>query len=102
MNLKKQLRKLEKIQSRALPGALGYWSNTRTNIMLAEAKDIPIFCRLKQLGRNYVSRCYTSITHTMVQLLEELAILVNNPRRGENEQPLISKYSKTCLKWTLY
>jgi hypothetical protein len=55
--------------------------------MLAEAKEIPIFCKFKQLGRNYVSRCYTSSNHPMVQLLGELAILVDNPGRGENEQP---------------
>jgi hypothetical protein len=30
----------------------------------------------------------------MVQLLEELSILVNNPGGGENEQPLISEYYK--------
>jgi hypothetical protein len=30
----------------------------------------------------------------MVQLLEELSTLVDNPGRGENEQPLISEYYK--------
>jgi hypothetical protein len=30
----------------------------------------------------------------MVQLLEELLILVDNPGRGENEQPVISGYYK--------
>jgi hypothetical protein len=72
----------------AIWGALGYWSSTTANIMLVEAKEIPIFSRFKHLGRNYVSRCYTSNNHPMVQLLEE----VDNPGRGENEQPLISEY----------
>jgi hypothetical protein len=53
---KKQLQKLEKIKYRAICGALGYWSST----LLAEAKEIPIFYRFEQLGRNYVPRCYTS------------------------------------------
>jgi hypothetical protein len=30
----------------------------------------------------------------MVQLLEELSTPVDNPGRGENEQPLISEYYK--------
>jgi hypothetical protein len=65
---KNQLQKVEKIQYeyRAIWGALGYQSSTPTNIMLAEAKDIPICCRFKQLGGNYVSRCYTSSNHPMV------------------------------------
>jgi hypothetical protein len=73
---KKQAQKLEKIQYRAIRGALGYQSSTPTNVMLAEAKGIPMFSRFRQLGRNYVSRCYTSTNHPMVQLLEELSILV--------------------------
>jgi hypothetical protein len=89
---KKQLQKLEKIQYGAIGGALGYQSSTPTNIMLAEVKEIPIVCRFKQLGRNYVSSCYTSSHHPMVKLLEELSILVDNPGRGENVQPLLSKY----------
>jgi hypothetical protein len=28
----------------------------------------------------------------MVQLLEELSVLLDNPERAENEQPLISEY----------
>jgi hypothetical protein len=84
----KQLQKLKKIKYRAILGALSYRSSTPTNIMLAEAKEIQIFCSLKHLGRNYVSRCYTS----MAQLLEELSILFDNPGRVENEQPLISGY----------
>jgi hypothetical protein len=62
--------------------------------MIAEAKEFPIFCRFKQLGRNYVSRCYKSRNHQMVQLLEGLSTLVDNPGRGENEEPLISEYYK--------
>jgi hypothetical protein len=54
---KNQAQKLEKIQYRAICGALGYRSSTPTNVMLAEAKEIPIFSRFKQLRRNYVSRC---------------------------------------------
>jgi hypothetical protein len=30
----------------------------------------------------------------MVQLMEELSTAVNNPGKGENEQPLISEYYK--------
>jgi hypothetical protein len=64
--------------------------------MLAEAKEISIFSRFKQLGRNYmyVSSCYMLSNHPMVQLLEELSTLVDNPGRGGNEQPLISEYYK--------
>jgi hypothetical protein len=91
---KKQLQKLEKIQYRTISGALVYRSSTTTNTMLTEAKEIPTFSRFKQLGRNCVSRCYTSSNHTMVQLLEELSFVVDNPGRGENEQPLISEYYK--------
>jgi hypothetical protein len=57
---KKQLQKLQKIPYRAIRGALGYWSSTLTNIMLAEAEEIPVFCRFKQFGRNFVPRCYMS------------------------------------------
>jgi hypothetical protein len=38
---KKQAQKPEKIQYRAIRGALGYRSSTPTNVMLAEAKEIP-------------------------------------------------------------
>jgi hypothetical protein len=62
--------------------------------MLAETKEIPISCRFKQLGRNYVSRCYKSSNHPVDQLLEELSTIVDNPGKGENEQPLISEYYK--------
>jgi hypothetical protein len=80
---KKHARKLEKIQYRTIRGALGYRNSNRTNIMLAEAKEIPVFSRFRQLGRNYMSRRYTSSNHPMVQLLEELSTLVDNPGRGE-------------------
>jgi hypothetical protein len=66
--------------------------------MLAEAKEIPIFSRFRQLGRNYVSRCYTSSNHPMIQLLEELPALVDNPGRGENAQPLINEYYKELIQ----
>jgi hypothetical protein len=62
--------------------------------MLAEAKEIAIFSRFRQLGRNYMSRCYASSNHPIVQLLEESSTLVDNPGRGGNEQPLISEYYK--------
>jgi hypothetical protein len=88
---KKQLQKLENIQCRAIRGALVYRSSTPTNVMLAEAEEIPMFCRV---GRNYLFRCYTSSNHQMVQLLEELSILVDNAWRVENEQPPISEYYK--------
>jgi hypothetical protein len=82
---KKRAQNLEKIQYKTIRGALGYRCSTPTNIMLAGAKVIPIFRRFKQLRRNYVSRCYTSSNHPMVQLLEELSFLVDNPGKGENE-----------------
>jgi hypothetical protein len=91
---KKQLQKLEKIQYRAIRGALGYRSSTLTNIMLTEAKEILIFCRFKQLGGNYVSRCYLSSDHPMFQLLEKLSVLFNNTGSRENKQPLLSEYYK--------
>jgi hypothetical protein len=69
---KKQAQKPEKIGYRKIRGALGYRSSTPTNVMLAEAEEIPIFTRFGQLGRNCVSRCYTSNNHQMVLLLEEL------------------------------
>jgi hypothetical protein len=62
--------------------------------LLAEAKEIPIFSRFRELGMNYVSRCYTLSSHPTVQLLEELATLVDSPRRAGKEQPLISEYYK--------
>jgi hypothetical protein len=33
-----------------------------------------------------------AINHPMVQMLEELSPLADNPRRAENEQPLISEF----------
>jgi hypothetical protein len=41
-----------------------------------------------------ISKCYTSSNHPVVQLPEELSILVDNPGRGEHEQPLIGEYYK--------
>jgi hypothetical protein len=69
-------------------------STTVSNVMLAEAKEIPVFSRYRQLAKNYVSRCYTSSNHPTVQLLPELATLIDNPGRGGKEQPLISEYYK--------
>jgi hypothetical protein len=40
---KKKAQNLEKIQYRAIHGALGYRSSFSTNIKLAETKEIPIF-----------------------------------------------------------
>jgi hypothetical protein len=94
---KKQEQKLEKMKYRAIRGALGYRSSTPTSVMLAEAKEIPIFSRIGQLGRNYMSRCHTSSNHPMVQLLERLSTLVDNPVRGGKEQPLISEYYKEAI-----
>jgi hypothetical protein len=91
---KKQLQMLENIQYRTVRGALYYRSSTPTDIMLAEAKEIPIFCRFKEYGRKYVSRCCTSSNNSMAKLLEELLTLVDNPGRIENQQPLISEYYK--------
>jgi hypothetical protein len=51
----KRLQKLEKLQYRATGGALGYPSSTPANMMVAKAKEIPIFNSFKQLGRNYIS-----------------------------------------------
>jgi hypothetical protein len=79
---------------RPISGKMGYRSSTPTNVMLADVKEIPIFSRFKQLGRKYVSRCYTSSNHPVVQLLEELSSLADNPGRRENEQPQISEYYK--------
>jgi hypothetical protein len=62
--------------------------------MLKEVKVIAVVCRFKQLGMNYVFRCYISSNQPMVQLLEELSILFDNPGRGGNEQSLISEYYK--------
>jgi hypothetical protein len=78
----------------AIRGALIYQHSTPINVMLAESKVISIFCRFKQIGRNCVCRCHTSSNHTLVQLLEELSTLVDNPVRRENEQPLINEYYK--------
>jgi hypothetical protein len=91
---KKQLQKLDRIQYRAIRGVLDYQSSTPTKVMLAEAKENPIFRRFKQFGRSNVSRCCMSSSHPLVKLLEELSILVDNPGRGENEQPLTSNYYK--------
>jgi hypothetical protein len=75
---KKQLQKRENLQFREIRRALGYRSNTPTN------------CKFKQMGSNYVPRSYTSINYPMVQLLEVLSTLADNPGRIENEQSLIS------------
>jgi hypothetical protein len=55
----KQEQKLDKIKYRTVRVALSYRSSAPTNVMLAEAKEIPLFSRFRQLGRNYVSRCHT-------------------------------------------
>jgi hypothetical protein len=65
--------------------------------MLAEVKVISIFCGFKQLGRNYVFRYFISSNHPVVQLVEELSILFDNPGRGEMEKPLISEYYKEVI-----
>jgi hypothetical protein len=62
--------------------------------MLAEAKEIPIFNRFRQLGGNYMSRFHMLRNHSLVQLLEELSILVDNPGRGGKGQALINEYYK--------
>jgi hypothetical protein len=40
---KKQTQKLEKMQYRAISGALGYRSSTLTKVMLTEGKENPTF-----------------------------------------------------------
>jgi hypothetical protein len=78
----------------SIAGSLDYRSSKPTKVMLAEAKEIPIFSRFRQLGRNYMYWCHTSSNHPMAQLLEELSTLVDNPGKGGRGQPLIREYYK--------
>jgi hypothetical protein len=58
--------------------------------MLAEAKEIPIFSRFKQMGRNYyVQMIYVKQTSSS-PVAGRIITLVNNPRRLKNEQQLVS------------
>ncbi|CAD6235943.1 GSCOCG00012439001-RA-CDS [Cotesia congregata] len=40
-----QINKIDKIQFRALRAALGYRASTTTNVILAEAKEPPLYLR---------------------------------------------------------
>jgi hypothetical protein len=91
---KKQLQKLEKIQYRAIRGALSYRSSTANASRSQSSFNLLSF---KQLGRNYVFRHYISSNYPTVRFLEEISILLDNPGRGENEKPLISDYYKDVI-----
>ncbi|XP_034938092.1 uncharacterized protein [Chelonus insularis] len=68
----KYMEKLNRVQYKAIRLAFGYRASTRVNVMLAEAQEPPLECRFRYLGRNYISRVFTSSSHQLVPILEGL------------------------------
>jgi len=59
-NLSRKLStKLDKIQMKALRIAMGYRNSTPLNVILAEAREPPLFIRFEYLGANFLTRVMT-------------------------------------------
>ncbi|CAD6239337.1 GSCOCG00012550001-RA-CDS, partial [Cotesia congregata] len=68
----KTLKKLTAIQNQALRVAMGYRQSTPINVMLAEAKDPPIYLRYQYLCMNFLTRMLSNSEHPITLLLDKL------------------------------
>jgi hypothetical protein len=83
-----QATSLEPIQCKATRLAMGYMKSTPTNIILAEAKIIPLEMRFNLLADNYMSRIYTLSNHPSLASIKDLANTRTNPTWIHSEQQL--------------
>jgi hypothetical protein len=71
---------LGSIQCKAIRLAFGY-VRTRKNVMLAEAKILPITSQLKSLGSSYVTRAVSNSDHPVIRSLQQMARVLDDPTK---------------------
>lgn len=71
--------RLDKVQLRAVRACLGYRQSTPINVILAEAREPPLFLRSRYLALNYLSRVATNENHRLWPLLQDLQVSVRPP-----------------------
>jgi hypothetical protein len=72
---------LELIQCRGVRSALGYRQSTPKNVLLAEAKEIPVDIRFTYLTKNYLNRVFGSTDHPSIHILDKLLEMRDYPVR---------------------
>lgn len=77
--------KLDRIQFKALRGALEYRRSTPLNVIVAEAKEIPLFLRNQLLCINYLSRAAQYEHHPVLPILDEITELIQSPTNNKNK-----------------
>uniref|UniRef100_A0A1B6C2K7 Uncharacterized protein n=1 Tax=Clastoptera arizonana TaxID=38151 RepID=A0A1B6C2K7_9HEMI len=90
----KQIEEIIKIQVKGLRAALGYMMSTPNNVILAEAKVIPIHIRQKYLSFNFLSRVLSNESHPLPSILEEISEIDDSPTGNliRNSSPLVESY----------
>jgi hypothetical protein len=79
---KSQALKLERLQYRALRGALGYRNSTLTNVNLAESNKPPMHLRFRYLGRIFLMKCFMTNKHQCIQILRDINKIMEDPRNS--------------------
>jgi hypothetical protein len=77
-----QAQKLDRLQYRALKGALEYGNSAPTNVILAESNEPPMHLRSRYLGRNFLTKCFMTNNHQCIQILRDLNKIMENPRNS--------------------
>ncbi|CAG5103233.1 Protein of unknown function [Cotesia congregata] len=80
--------KLDRIQFRSLRAALGYSSSTPCNVILAEAKEPPLNIRFRYLTFNFLARASSREDHRILQILQEIMNLEDNPTIINRDGPV--------------
>ncbi|XP_034935030.1 uncharacterized protein [Chelonus insularis] len=81
---------LDRLQFSVVKIVMGYRKSTPTNLLLAEAKELPLDLRFKYLGLNYIARTFSLEHHPLPKLLEILNESRENPGRiTKTAEPLI-------------
>ncbi|KYN28025.1 hypothetical protein ALC57_02565 [Trachymyrmex cornetzi] len=64
--------KLERLQYKAIRTALGYRQSTPINVMLCEARELPLKLRFSLLNEIFVLKCLSKKNHPVISNLERL------------------------------
>ncbi|XP_011705468.1 PREDICTED: uncharacterized protein LOC105460667 [Wasmannia auropunctata] len=86
--------KLERLQYRAIRLALGYRMSTPINIMLAEAKEVPLETRFIYLSDKFLYKAYSSKFNLVTRSLRRLESLTTSAATQEKAKRTIPIFSR--------
>ncbi|KYN18578.1 hypothetical protein ALC57_09110 [Trachymyrmex cornetzi] len=64
--------KLERLQYKAIRMALGYRQSTPINVMLCEARELPLKLRFGLLNERFILKCMSKKNHPVIDSLERV------------------------------